>query len=178
MARTIIFSSKRNEISTEDDFTKLLKIAVKDKKKYLKRGKTVKNKQELAERCRIAMNSFLLQEGYIEVDLFRCVIHVSNIIAKASNQVPESFYSVDYYIKGIKEGSLTSFCEGGDMCFLVCAFFPEYANRRCMTVRDYEHMGRQLYYKYYQDSKKLLGLCMGNNFKEMIFLAQETIKDI
>ena len=184
MAHIITFKPRVKEEVThsniEDDFTVLFQNAVEDKKRHSKelRDNIIKDKKAVAERCRIAMNATALEQRMIDSAIFRCIIHTANVIAAAVDMVPESFYTLDYRLKALKGDSPVTFCEGADMCYLVCAFFPEYANRRCMSVRDYKHMGTQPYYKYYEKTKNTLGLCMGDNFKTMVSLAQSAIEDI
>jgi hypothetical protein len=172
-----LHSRNDNPNNIEDDFTNLFKTAVEDRRKSQSEQKSdvIANVEEIAERCRIVMNTLLLNEGGIDSRLFRCVIHVSRIIARATVQTPKSFYASDYYLQAIKTDKPIVLREGGDMCYLLCTFFPERANRRCMTVQDCEQMGTQMYYKYYEKSKNTLGLCMGDCFKTMILVAQESI---
>ena len=168
-----------NDVLIEDDFTTLFKEAVSDKQNHdAKQGEEdyiIKSSEEVADRCRIAMNTLLLQERTIDLQLFRCVIHVSRVIASAVEHTPKSFYATDYYLKAIKTDRPSLLREGGDMCYLICTFFPERVNRRCMTVKDCEQLGTQLYYRYYEKSKNTLGLCMGDHFKTMILVAQECV---
>jgi hypothetical protein len=181
-AKIIALNSKQresNDALIEDDFTTLFRAAVSDKQKHdTQQGEEdyiIKSAEEVAERCRVAMNTLLLQERAIDSHLFRCVMHVSRVIADAVEHTPKSFYATDYYLKAIKTDKPSLLREGGDMCYLICTFFPERANRRCMTVKDCEQLGTQLYYRYYEESKNTLGLCMGDHFKTMILIAQECV---
>jgi hypothetical protein len=175
-AKIIPFYSRKDNCEyVEEDLTALLQGAIRDKYKYvaMQEGKIIEGAVAIEEYCRIVMNMFLLNEGEINSILFRCVIYTSRIIAESIGKALDGFYSLQYYVEAINTDNLNLLREGGDMCYLICTFFPEYANRRFMTVGDCEQIGRQMYYKYYQKSENSLGLYMGNNFKTMVMIAQE-----
>ncbi len=78
-AKIIALNSKQrtsDNVSIEDDFTTLFKEAVSDKQKHdAKQGEEdyiIKSSEEVAERCRVAMNTLLLQE--------RTLIHICFVV--------------------------------------------------------------------------------------------------
>jgi len=135
-----IFSKKKKDENNDGfskDFDELLRMAVLDLKKLKQEGIS-KVDIDPREYVRRRINAFLLEEKIMDPDLFRCALYVSVVLSKAFHESPESYYIIDYLIKGQEEENPAIIRDGADCCFLLCSFFPQRAERRSMThSRDY-----------------------------------------
>lgn len=122
------------------------------------------------------INSFLMRERVMDPDLFRCALYISAVVAKSFSSVPESYHVSDYFVKGHTNNDPVTILRGADLCFLLCSFFPKRCERRSMRLRDYMHMGTQMYLSFYAMSSNSLGLCIGNNFSDMVEITQKSMK--
>ena len=178
MGRIIQLFSKKQKNKIKDvnrDFTELLQEAVSDLQQLQKEGDTeIIADPEAYVRQKI--NTFLLDEKIMDPELFRCALYISAVIAKMFSTVPESYYASDYCMKGHEENDPFVILRGADFCFLLCSFFPGRGNRRMMKTKDYFHMGVQMYFSFYAMTQNVLGVCMGNNFSDMVEITQKSME--
>jgi hypothetical protein len=175
MADIVSFNSWRKNVK-EKDFNFLLKQAIEISRKI---EESVQN-ELFVPSCKISdifaakFNQVLLDNKAIDSELFRCALYVAALFEKMSKEVPESYYGVDFYIRGLEEGKPEWFRRGGDVCFLVCSLFEGFARRRT-SVKEFQRMGAYLYNLYFEGTRREIGWCMSNNFKSMVQVAQQGI---
>jgi hypothetical protein len=168
----------------EKDFTTLFKSAVQDKKNHIDvsvnegANIVIQKPNQFAIEFQAKINTFLLEEKLIASDLFRCAIYIARMIEKMFTSVPMSYYVIDYYTAGQSQQNPSLFLEGGDFCCMLCIFFPERGNRRSMKLQDYEHIGAQMYYRYHEVTKNTIGLCMGDNFNNIVAISKECLQEL
>lgn len=111
------------------------------------------------------LNNSLLAENNIGTDIFLCSSYVASLLAKISSHTPESWYAVDYILKGYENNNPFIFQNGADVCFLLYSLFPERCNHGSMKTENYAAMGEGLYYKYYTETGSEIGYHMSNQFE-------------
>jgi hypothetical protein len=104
-------------------------------------------------------------------DVFLCGIYVSNLLAKLTLTIPESWWAIDYN----SSNDSSALKKGGDTCFILCGVFPERGNRRLMDITYYQKMGVGFYYQFYSLAKKEIGYHMSHQFQAMVAVVQSCI---
>jgi hypothetical protein len=183
MGKIVPFTS-RNRLDTTDseksNINELLKCAVELQKRVF--GETKNGiycpQANFRELMAAKICSILLKEKIIRTDLFECSLYLAKMMEGMLDKVPQSFYAVDYFVKGFEEKNSLVLREGADYCAMVCIFFEGRRNWRAMNPKDYERLGSSLYHAYYDLSGKPIGWYMGKNFKEMIPIAKRSIESL
>lgn len=119
---------------------------------------------------------FVLEKKWLDKEIFRCCLYIAKVMDEWGKASPESYYVGDYHDRGWEEKNPDFFRKGGDLCFLLCAFFRDFTNRRNMRWKDYVYMGQCMYNLYSAQTKKTIGWCMCNNFNSMIEVVKEGVK--
>ncbi len=163
---------------TGHDFTRLLMSAVADARACDKETAAEEDIALLDDKVvdffRKKINNLLIKEKILEPDLFRCTLHISQVMANMVHDVPMSYFASDYLVAS--EQDSRQLLHGGDICCMICIFFEKWANRRSMRLADYEHMGMQLYLRHYAMTKRTIGHCMAHHFREVVAISRECIQ--
>lgn len=183
MKNVIDFRSKNKKKSgfyIDSDINKLLKQAIEVGKQELGKFEEGIFKPEVDLKTLFAsrINTILMQERCIDTEIFRCSLYVAEMLESIINKIPESYFVIDYYIKGWQEENPFWYQKGGDFCCMVCILFEDFANRRNMHSLDFIRMGMHLYYLYYQNSSDSIGWCMSNNFRGIVEATKRGIKTL
>lgn len=169
-----IFSGKKSEEEISENYNQLLATIVAEAKSAERPGEIhIVNDPE--EFIRGKISSFVLDQKMLDLDILRCTLYTAKMIAHNFNNVPESYYATDYFLKGVDDNDPNLILRGADLCFLVCSLFPPRAYRRVMKSADYANLGRQMYYYFYGMTQKTIGLSMGNTFGTMTDIVREVI---
>lgn len=179
MADLISLNGWRTDIGKKEDLNSLLKRAIEISKKIagkIREGVFIPE-VSLNDLLASRFNQVLLKEGIIDSEIFRCALYAARLFEEFEREVPESYYGTEYFVRGWQEGKPMFFRKGGDVCFLVCTFFEEFAKRRT-SVKDFQRMGSYLYSLYCAKTRQSIGWCMSNNFKSIVHVAQEGIKTL
>ncbi len=165
----------------EQDFTSLLKEAASDARQC--RDQAAAPGEEIAllddstvDYFRKRIHYILIKEKILEPDLFRCTLHISQVMADMVHDVPMSYFASDYLVAS--QDDTRQLLRGGDLCCMICIFFEEWANRRAMRVADYERMGMQLYLRHYAATKRSIGHCMAHHFRDVVAISRECLQDM
>jgi len=165
----------------DHDFTGLLKQAVSDAREC--RNQDSDTGEEIALLDEKAVDFFrkrihyiLIKEKMLEPDLFRCTLHISQVMADMVHEVPTSYFASDYLVAS--DLDTRQLLHGGDLCCMICIFFEEWANRRAMRGADYEQMGMQLYLRHYAATRRSIGHCMAHHFRDVVAISRECIQDM
>lgn len=115
----------------------------------------------------------IIAKKLISGEVFLCGIYVSILLEKLALSVPKSWWAIDY------NNSLDPLTvkKGGDICFIICAIFPERADYRLMDIAYYEKMGRAMYYKLYGLTQKEIGYHMSHQFLVMVQVVQSCLQN-
>jgi hypothetical protein len=178
MGTVIAFGGGRKTRDRED-LNFLLAEAVEISKKVIgeMRNGIFLSKVSFDDLLASKFNQVLLKEGIIDSEIFRCALYVARLFGEFMEKAPESYYGVDFFVRGWQENEPMFFRQGGDVCCLVCTFFEEFAKRRT-SVEDFFRMGSYLYNLYYSQTGATMGWCMSANFKNIVRVAKEGIKTI
>ncbi len=122
--------------------------------------------------------SVLLKKKMIRTDLFQCGLYLAQMMSGMMAKIPQSYYAVDYFIKGFEDENPLIIKEGADYCAMLCIFFEGRRGWRAMKPKDYEKLGASLYFAYYDLSHKPIGWYMSKNFKEMVPIARRSIESL
>lgn len=176
MADVVSLKGWKTDIGKRGDLNFLLASAIEISKKMTGRiyNGIFIPEVTLSDLLASKFNQVLLREDAIDSELFRCALYVARLFEKMSKETPESFFGIDYFIRGWEEEEPSFFRKGGDACCLVCTFFEEFAKRKT-SVSDFQRMGSYLYHLYYSRTNESIGWCMSNNFQGIVRVAKEGI---
>ncbi len=165
----------------DHDFTGLLKQAVSDARvcgdQAPDTGEEIALLDEKAvDFFRKRIHYILIKEKILEPDLFRCTLHISQVMADMVHDVPASYFASDYLVASQED--TRQLLRGGDLCCMICIFFKEWANRRAMRLADYEQMGMQLYLRHYAATRRSIGHCMAHHFRDVVAISRECLQDM
>ncbi|MBZ0155913.1 MAG: hypothetical protein K8I29_06820 [Alphaproteobacteria bacterium] len=167
------------KMGPEDDFTKILKDVVEIRRESP--GAEVNGIFQMngsfEDLLKAKIGSFIIENKLITADLFRCSLYVSHLLGETLSKRFDSYYAVDYLIRGYEEGPAV-LQQGADLCCVFCILFEERATWRMMKQGDYVRMGIQLYSLYYSRTKRVIGWCMSRNFESIISIAKKCIEDM
>jgi len=107
-----------------------------------------------------------------------CGVHVSNLLTDIGVNPPASWFATDYLLAFSKTINPQILFDGGNVCFLLCAVFPERTTFRSMKSEDYINMGTKMFLEYHIYSASPIGFYMANYFEEMVQAAQKGLKMI
>jgi hypothetical protein len=130
-------------------------------------------------RSKIGM-TLLMEKPVKNVELFRCSLYVSEMLGEFLKHDFESYQVMDYLERGHDECEPAHFKTGGDLCFVLCTFFEGRCNRvrRPLKLNDYMDLGMRLYFAFHAETKNRVGLCMGENFREIVSLTKKSIRTL
>jgi hypothetical protein len=114
----------------------------------------------------------------INADLFRCSLYVAHLLDDMLAKNVDSYYAVDYFVRGLEEEDPGVLKDGADLCCFICILFDERHGWRMMRSGDYANMGIQLYSLCYSISKKKIAWCMSRHFNDITSVARHCIDDI
>jgi len=134
--------------------------------------------QSIENLFKIKINSMLLESGQINAELFNCGSYIARIINQFQKEVPESYYAVDYFVRGVNDDNPLVLQKGADLCFIICVFFEQRKKWRKMGEDYYPNLGKQLYYMFYDKTKKTIGLHMRYNFKTIAEITRDCVKNL
>jgi len=100
-----------------------------------------------------------------------CGIYFAQVLTQFLFEKPKSWWAIDYLLEHAeataKNKRTNALKCGGDLCFLVCAVYPERANIRAMTLRDYQAMGIGLFQRHHTVSGVEISYYMSKQFSNM-----------
>jgi len=124
------------------------------------------------------IGSFIIDKKLINADLFRCSLYVSHLLDDMLSKNVDSYYAVDYFIRGLEEEDAGILREGADLCCFLCILFDGRSGWRMMRSGDYADMGIRLYSLCYSISKRKIAWCMSRNFNDITLVARHCIDDM
>lgn len=173
MGEIVPFKAKRIA-DGNSDFTAILASTYEDiKKSFIEESggiATISTSFEEVLRARIGEK--FIWDRKINPDLFRCGLYVSGLMSEMISNVPQSFYAVDYFQRGMEESDPKFFKEGADLCCTLCVAFPGRLGWKATKTDDYYQLGIQMYALYYSETKKQVAWCMSRNFREIVSIAR------
>ena len=173
---TIIEFRKKTEEKYQD-LNSLLRLAV-DLKNRLPAESEKKVYHNLKNLISGRICSFLIEKRMVDFGLMACGFYIANTLDKLTTEEPESWYAIDYFLKGHEEKNPETLRRGANVCFLICAIFKARGNRRTMRIIDYQKMGTGLYLQYFQQTGKEIGYHMGKNFPLMAEVTEKCLKTL
>jgi hypothetical protein len=180
MGKVIGFCEAKTHFFDERTFNDVLKDAIEIGKLSL--GSTQEGIFKLGVDAKTyfvsCINSILLNERHIDEELFRCSLYIGGVFEELIHSTPECYFICDYYVKAFEQKDPAFFQKGADLCWAICGFFRDFANRRCMREEDYLQMGIKLYYAYYLQTGKYIGWCMSNNLKSIVRITRKSIEEM
>lgn len=124
------------------------------------------------------IGGILLDQKLIDPSFFLCGLYIAELLTDTMHTQPESWYAIDFRQKGNDTNDRFAFKNGGDMCFLIAAVFPERGHFRLMTPEYYEKMGIGFYYEFYYRGGSEIGYHMGSRFKTMADITQSCLTSL
>ncbi len=112
------------------------------------------------------------QKKLMEMSYFLCALYVAKIIWNFSNKIPISWCAVDYY----DIDNPQAMKDGGDICFLINALFPQRVKWRLMSEEYYIKMGELFYAQYYNLTEAEVACYMSLLFNQMIDITRQCFK--
>ncbi len=122
--------------------------------------------------------SLILKNNHIGADFFLCGNYVAALLTEIGNTQPESWYAVDYFMKAAADDNPAILKQGANVCFLICAVFPERGQIRTMKLGDYEALGKGLYYNYYGQTGKIIAYFMSRQFKPLAEITKQCFREL
>ncbi len=130
------------------------------------------------EMLKARIGSFIIDKRLINAEIFRCSLYVSHLLDEMLSKNFDSYYAVDYFIRGLEEEDPGILKEGADLCCFICILFDQRSGWRAMRSGDYASMGIQLYSLSYSISKRKIAWCMSRNFNDITLVARQCIDDM
>jgi hypothetical protein len=141
-------------------------------------GMLIVNQQKLEVIFERTISDILLRRRLVAPGFFICSRYIAVLLKKVSSSVPESWFAVDYFIKGIEEKRPELMRQGADLCFLFCSVFLERSNHRSMNFRSYSELGAGLYYNFYSHTGKDIGRFMSRGFETMTEVTRQCFQSL
>lgn len=167
-------------IQVDNDLTRILKNIVEVSKES--EGTEINGifhmNMSFGNMLKAKIGSFIIDNRLINTELFRCSLYVSNLLNEMLSKNFNSYYAVDYFIRGLEEENPMILQEGADLCCVLCILFDQRNGWRMMKSGDYARMGIQLYSLCYSISKKKIAWCMSRNFDDITLVARKCIDDL
>ncbi len=176
--------NRRTSSETENiqggDLTELLKTAttLRQEAVEIKETIVVMNFGKFKRLLEARLSAIILKRKNIGVDFFLCSNYIAALLSDLGKTPPESWYAVDYFMKAATEDKPTALREGANICFLICAVFPEKGKVRCMKLTDYETLGQGLYYNYYGQTGAIVAYFMSKQFQPMVEITKECLHEL
>lgn len=114
----------------------------------------------------------LIESKMIDRSHFLSGLYAADLLTRTLKEQPESWWAVDFKAKSVATGDVFALKNGGDMCFLIAAVFPELGNRRLMDISYYEKMGVGFYYEFYSQRGAEIGYHMSACFRTIAAVTQ------
>jgi len=178
---------KGNRREDKLDLNELLKQAVD------LRGSVVNSRDELKKdiitasepaQFRIMLSGLISEAIFkhpslISSEAFLCGIYSSRVLAECLFGNPQSWWAIDY-LQEFSESKdkikrANALKKGGDLCFLLCAVFPERANVRTMQPGDYRDIGVGLYQRHYSLTSAEISCYMSKCFSTMATIIHDHV---
>ncbi len=181
MGKVIPFIKRsKGKIQVDKDLTGLLKEIVAVGKGSV--GEEVNGvfqmNMSFEDMLKARIGSFIIDRNLINADLFRCSLYVSRLLDQMLSKNFDSYYAVDYFLRGLEEEDPGILKEGADLCCFICILFDRRNEWRMMRSGDYASMGIQLYSLSYSLSKKKIAWCMSRHFNDITSVARHCIDDM
>ncbi|MBI4779087.1 hypothetical protein HY797_01380 [Candidatus Falkowbacteria bacterium] len=162
------------------DLTELLKKAtiLRQEIEELKETVVITDFAGLRRIFETRLSAIILKTKNIEVDFFLCGSYIASLLAEIGNNVPESWFAIDYLFKNAKSNNPNDLKRGANVCFLICSVFPKRSQIRCMKYKDYQALGRGLYYNYYGQTGKAIAYFMSKQFQPMVEITKECLREL
>lgn len=176
MAKIINFqAAKKENRSPEkfDDLNTLIRRASTVCKEKVEKSGVVKEGQ-LKKLFEIRINREIFEREIIRSDIFLCGIYAADLLANLANNIPESWWAMDYN----DPNDPLILKKGGDVCFAICGVFPERGGYRLMDIEYYQKMGAGFYYRFYGITKKEIGYHMSCQFEVMTEVVRSCIHNL
>ncbi|MDD5291014.1 MAG: hypothetical protein PHZ04_02750 [Patescibacteria group bacterium] len=178
MGDIINFDEARQRAIEQMDLSGLIARAVDLREDFVEEignGMLVVNEQKLEIIFERVISDILLTRRLFAPGFFICGRYIAVLLRKISFSVPESWFAVDYFIKGIEEGNPILIKQGADICFLFCSVFPERSNHRNMTPEAYKQIGAGLYYSFFLNTGGDIGRFMARGFDIMADVTRQCL---
>ena len=176
MAKIICFPERNNGKPPENLNEALARASImfKDDLPELKEKLTIINPKRMRQIIEVLIIKILIKNQMIETGYFLCGNYVSEVLVSLNSSVPESWFAVDF----IAKGNAQDIKQGANLCFILCALFPERANARTMKKSDYEQMGQGLYLRFYYSTGAEIGYLMSRFFGQMTAVTEQAISEL
>jgi len=170
MADIITFDEARQRVTEKMNLSELIARAVDligDRAEEESDDLLVADEQRLEIIFERTISGILLRRKLLDPGFFICSRYIAVLLKRVSSSVPESWYAVDYFTKGIREERPELIRQGADICFLFCSVFLERSSHRNMNFGSYSKMGAGLYYNFYLSTGRDIGCFMARKFDIM-----------
>lgn len=181
MADIIPFDEVRQRVTEKMNLSELIARAVdlrNDPPEEKSDGLLVTDGQRLEVIFERIISDILLKRKLLAPGFFICSRYIAVLLKRISSSVPESWFAVDYFIQGVKEGRPELIKQGADLCFLFCSVFPERSNHRNMNFKSYSKLGAGLYYNFYLRTGNDIGRFMSRGFEIMTEVTKQCFQSL
>ncbi len=168
------------QLLSDDDLVILLKNAtiLKENLSEFKERISVMDLKTLKSVFASRIAKIILDRNEMAAAIFLCGTYVADLLISLASAIPDSWYFIDYLLKNWKENQSQSLKCGGDTCFLICSLFKERGNRRSMNCRDYQRVGRGMYYQYYNQTGMEVAYHMSRQFNQMAEITFDCLQNL
>jgi len=181
MAKIIVLSERRrmrNALLKEEDLTGFLKQAAllsRQNKSVPGALLKISGKEEFKRVLTTRFFKEAKSAGALHSSFFLCSLYIAEVIIRNIRGTAFGFWIVDYLLEHEKTQNPNFLQQGGDVCFLVCAVFPEWAERRALGKKYFERMGEMLYSSFYYATGRKIGFFMSQFFEPMVRITQKSL---
>jgi len=181
MADIIPFDEVKERVAEKMSLSQLIARAVDlkdDVPEKTSAGMLMTDEQKLEIIFERTISGILLKRKLLAPGFFICSRYIAVLLKRTSSSVPESWFAVDYFIQGVREGRPELIKQGAGLCFLFCSVFPERSNHRNMTFGSYSKLGAGLYYNFYLRTGKDVGRFMSRGFETMTDVTRQCFQSL
>jgi len=173
----IVLSKRKKSVLSKTDLTGFLKQAtmLAKKKPATDVVRRIADKHELKQLLAVKLFEQLKLVGALSSDFFFCSLYVAGVIVENIGGVKIGFWAVDYLLAHEKTRQAEFLKNGGDVCFLICAVFPNWASRRTLSRDYFFQMGGALYLDFYYQTGLEIGFHMSQLFGPMVHIVREAL---
>ena len=168
------------EGSEKNDLQHLLKEAHKLSQNVstLHKDITPVTQEEAVAIIRISLVAELKKSGGLNSASFLCATYAANLLTELFYKTPKYWTAFDFLEESTRKRNPYIMQKGADMCFLISSFFTGRGDWRTMKLSYYRSMGIGLYFSFYSQTKREIGLHMSENFLFISDIANKGLETI
>jgi len=179
MAKVIGIKKAREARRPSHDLTELIKSAAIIKNRIVDFRDNLKKKIIIAAsqgQFKVFLSGLISDAIFKHPSLICCGIYSAQVLTQFFYESPKSWWATDYLLEYAeardRQKSANALKRGGDLCFLICSVFPERANIRAMTLKDYQAMGIGFFQRHFYFSGAEISYFMSQQFSNKATIIQ------